>query len=89
MDREELDQALITAHDTGDTEALVRLYTLAGDAAERDDDIDAACFYLTHAFVFALEAGLPGARVLNQRLAAKGRAHLLDWQDEERTDHAQ
>jgi hypothetical protein len=78
-EREALDGALIEAHDRGDGVALVRLYTKAGDIAERAGDIDAACFYLTHAFVFALETGAPEAQPLNRRLVARGRAHPLDF----------
>lgn len=79
MDRQELEQALLAAHDRHDGPALVRLYTIAGDQAEAHQDIDAACFYLTHAFVFALEAGAPEAQALNRRLADRGRAHLLEF----------
>ncbi|MEM8787474.1 MAG: hypothetical protein AAGE76_04350 [Pseudomonadota bacterium] len=79
MDRAALDQALLQAHDRGDGAALARLYTFAGDEAERRQDIDAACFYLTHAFVYALEQGAPEAMPLNRRLAARGRARLLEF----------
>lgn len=78
MDRADLDRALLKAHEDKDSEELVRLYTLAGDREEEAGNIDAACFYLTHAFVFALEAGLPQARELNRRLADRGRAHPLE-----------
>lgn len=78
MERAELDRALLQAHEDKNSEELVRLYTLAGDMAEAAGNIDAACFYLTHAFVFALEAGLPEARELNRRLADRGRAHPLE-----------
>ncbi|WP_323776547.1 hypothetical protein [Leisingera sp.] len=78
MERAELDQALLKAHQDKDSAALVHFYTLAGDRAEAAGDINAACFYLTHAFVFALEAGLPDARELNRRLAAQDRAHPLE-----------
>ena len=65
-----LDSALLAAHETGDRAALVRLYTEAADQAR---DVDAACFYLTHAYVFALESGAPEAAALNARLADEGR----------------
>ncbi len=78
MERAELDHALLQAHEDKDSAELVRLYTLAGDQAEVAGNIDAACFYLTHAFVFALEAGLPEAKELNRRLAERGRAHPLE-----------
>ncbi|MFY0310577.1 hypothetical protein ACFMBG_11870 [Leisingera sp. D0M16] len=78
MERADLDRALLQAHEDKDSAELVRLYTLAGDMAEEAGNIDAACFYLTHAFVFALEAGLPEAKELNRRLADRGRAHPLE-----------
>lgn len=79
MNRDTLDLALLDAHDKDDLAALIRLYTVAADEAELKQDIDAACFYLTHAFVFALEDGAAEAATLNQRLAARGRAHLLEF----------
>ena len=79
MDREALDAALLEAHNRNDAAALVRLYTLAGDQAEQQEDIQAACFYLTHAFVYALESGAPEADDLNRRLAERGRAERLDF----------
>jgi hypothetical protein len=79
MTRDELDHALLAAHDAEDTVALIRLYAMAGDLCEDTGDLDAACFYLTHAFVFALEAGAPEARVLNARLVAHGRAYPLQF----------
>ena len=77
MDKDALDSALLAAHADADPNALIRLYTLAGDLAEADADMNAASFYLTHAFVFALEVGAPEAKQLNSRLADQGRAHRL------------
>ncbi len=79
MDKTDLDRLLLEAHDRNDHGALVRYYTMAADEREAAQDIDAACFYLTHAFVFALESGAPEAESLNARLAAYGRAHRLDF----------
>ncbi|MCL6282538.1 hypothetical protein M3P21_03260 [Ruegeria sp. 2012CJ41-6] len=78
MNARALDQQLLQAHAAEDKTALVRLYTQAADHSEAGGDLDAACFYLTHAFVFALEIGVPEARALNARLVDKGRAH--PWQ---------
>jgi len=72
-DRAELDAALIAAHGAGDQPRLAALYARAGDAAEAAGEIDAACFYLTHAYVFALAAGAPEAAALHARLLAYGR----------------
>jgi hypothetical protein len=77
MNKAHLDQALLAAHAARDIAALVPLYTSAGDEFEAQGDIDAACFYLTQAFVFALEAGSPQAVPLSHRLATHGRAEPL------------
>jgi len=79
-----LDQAVLDAHARGDGVALAALYTQAADEA---GDEDAACFYLTHALVFALEAGLPEAAIINARLVAHGRAH--PFENEKESPHAQ
>ena len=65
-----LDSALLAAHEAGDKSALVRLYTEAADQAAQ---VDAACFFLTQAYVFALEVGDPSVAILHGRLAAEGR----------------
>lgn len=70
-----LDQALLAAHQRKDGVALVTLYT---QAADRADTLDASCFYLTHALVFALEWGLPEAATLNARLVAHGRCYPFE-----------
>lgn len=68
----DLNAQLLAAHEAGDGAALVQLYTAAADQVE-DSDIDAACFYLTHAYVFALELGDPACAILRARLIAHGR----------------
>ena len=65
-----LDAQMIAAHKAADQTALIRLYTQAADQAA---DLTAACFFLTHAYVFALEAGAPEAPALHARLKAHGR----------------
>jgi hypothetical protein len=65
-----LQNRLLDAHARDDCAALVGLYTEAADAAP---DLDAACFYLTHAYIYALEKGDPAAEQLYQRLKAQGR----------------
>ena len=61
---------MLDAHTANDAYALISLYTQAADAAT---DVDAACFFLTHAFVFALEAGDARASSLRARLVQHGR----------------
>ncbi|MFT7108047.1 MAG: hypothetical protein ACJAVT_002579, partial [Yoonia sp.] len=46
------------------------LYT---EAADNTDVIDAACFHLTHAYIFALELGDPVSDALYARLKVHGR----------------
>jgi len=66
----DLDTRMITAHEANDGMALIKLYAEAADGA---NDLDASCFYLTHAYVFALEAGAPHAKDLHARLVKHGR----------------
>lgn len=70
LNRKELDARLLAAHAAGDKPALVALYTLAADAAP---SLDAACFYLTHAYIFALDLGDMRAAGLKARLVRHGR----------------
>jgi hypothetical protein len=65
-----LHDALLAAHKSGDKSALVTLYSQAADTS---DDVDAACFFLTHAYIFALETNHPDTSALYQRLNAYGR----------------
>lgn len=66
----DLHARLLAAHAAGDRSALVSLYT---EAAEAANDETAHGFYLTHAYVFALEAGDPRAATLHARLKSSGR----------------
>lgn len=65
-----LDARLRAAHAAHDHLALVDLYR---EAAETANDSDAAGFYLTHAYVFALELNHPAAADLRDRLVTQGR----------------
>ncbi len=67
MDKAGLDAALLAAHVSGDRAKLVTLYAEAADA-----HAEAQAFYLTHAYVFALEAGDARAAALRERLVALG-----------------
>ena len=68
--RGSLQPRLLAAHAADDKAALVTLY---GEAAEGAHDIDAACFFLTHAYVYALDVGDDRARTLHTRLLEHGR----------------
>ncbi|SLN60133.1 hypothetical protein [Pseudooctadecabacter jejudonensis] len=67
---DDLNAALLAAHDAGDATTLVGLYTRAADIAA---DTDTACFFLTQAYIFALEVGDTRAGALKRRLSAEGR----------------
>ena len=73
MELQPLDQELLAAHEQNNLTALVLLYTKAADENEQIGDINAACFYLTHAYVFALQEGMAEAIELHQRLVIHGR----------------
>jgi len=66
----DLDDRLLAAHEADDRALLVKLYT---EAADHANDADACGFYLTHAYIYALEAGAPQAASLCARLVLMGR----------------
>ena len=68
-----LDRDLLAAHAADDAGSLVLLYRQAGAAREQAGDIDAACFFYTHAYVFALESGHAAASELLDVLVRYGR----------------
>lgn len=68
-----LDAALLAAHEAGDKARMTVLYARAADVFEASGNIDATCFMLTQAYVFALETGQPIAGDLHARLVAYGR----------------
>ena len=68
-----LEAALLEAHGREDHGALVALYGKAGELKEQAGDIDAACFYYTHAYVFALETGDSASQNLLGKLVSHGR----------------
>lgn len=70
---EALEAALLAAHAAREGPRLAALYARAGELAETRGDLDAAAFYLTHAYVYALEAGDRAADGLHSRLKAWGR----------------
>lgn len=66
----DLDKRLRQAHEAEDKIALAALYQEAADATQ---DQDAAGFFLTHAYIFALDANAPSVDTLRNRLIAMGR----------------
>jgi len=69
----DLDARMLAAHALRDQAALIGLYTQAADGREAAGDLQAACFYLTHAYVFALDENDGRAAALYARLKAQGR----------------
>ncbi|MEM7471149.1 MAG: hypothetical protein AAF340_07335 [Pseudomonadota bacterium] len=67
---DDLDTRLRAAHESGDRSILIGLYC---EAAEMSSDAEATGFYLTHAYVFALESGDPRAADLKKQLVSMGR----------------
>lgn len=68
MTRDEMDAALLAAFARGDKAGIAALYAQAADTGPAAE----AAFFLTHAYVFALEAGLPEAADHRARLVAMG-----------------
>ena len=67
-----LDAALIDAHRSGNAHLLCSLHRLAARFWKADEDAEA--FHLTHAYVFALEAGdTAQVAALHAALAERGR----------------
>jgi len=67
--RSDLDARLLAAHAADDRPALIALYCEASEASETET---ARRFYLTHAYVYALEAGTSEAPALRAALVAMG-----------------
>ena len=67
------EEAFAEAHAAGDAGRLVALYRAEADRAEAAGEIDRACFFLTQAYVWALEAGHPETATLHARLKTRGR----------------
>ena len=65
-----LDALILKAHARDDRAALVTLYTQAADLAK---DVDAECFFLTYAHIFAFELDHARQAQLRARLVAYGR----------------
>jgi len=74
LDLQALEQALLLAHEKNICADLIKYYTEAATIMENNGDIDEACYYLTQAYVYALECGSePQSAALHNRLAKYGR----------------
>jgi len=72
-DLQTVEKALLLAHEQNNYSDLVTYYSKAATLMENQGDIDAACFYLTQAYVYAMECGSDQAQELHNRLAKHGR----------------
>lgn len=70
MTRDQLDQTLLRAHEACDGATLANLYAHAADHSPNTGE---QAFFLTQAYIFALEAGDPTAQTLETRLRLLGR----------------
>lgn len=69
---EALHDSILVAHQRGGAAELSRLYSQAAELRAAEGAAAAASFYLTHAYVFALEAGLDGSAI-HSKLKQEGR----------------
>ncbi len=67
---DDLHAAILAAHGADNKRALVDLYS---QAANQADTLDAACFFLTQAHVFALETNHPATPQIHAQLKSHGR----------------
>lgn len=65
-----LHSALLDAHSRDDKAALVTLYSQAADQA---GSVDERCYFLTQAYIYALDCAHPNAASLQDALAAQSR----------------
>ena len=73
MISDELNAAVLAAHKDGDSAKLVGLYSLAGNLMVEFGRVEEGCFFLTQAYVYALELGLPAADSIQATLVSLGR----------------
>ena len=69
LDRATLDRAILAAHAGRDTPRLASLYARAARACQGRND---EAFWLTQAYILALDAGCDDATALHERLVALG-----------------
>lgn len=72
-DLAEVERLMLEAHERHDHDALVPLYRLAAEFRFAENNVEAACFYLTHAYVYALETGADIVGEIRELLVIHGR----------------
>jgi len=73
VNEDALEAMLLAAHVADDRASLAKGYAQAADFAEMAGEVDRACFFLTQAWIFALDVGAAEADALKARLVAHGR----------------
>ena len=68
-----LDAVILRAHETPDPQTLSALYWRAATMHEQRGDEPAAAFFMTQAFVYALESGAADAEDMAAWLRDRGR----------------
>ena len=75
-DEQRLHNKMLQAHEAEDLNALPPLYLEAAQLRESQGYIDAACFFYTHAYVYALDCGdRHSAHQALAKLKSYGRDH--------------
>ena len=73
IDYDRLNSKVLAAHDSGDNATLVRIYQkLGNDELANGRELEGA-YFLTQAYVYALEGGLPEQHEIHKILVAYGR----------------
>ena len=67
------DSAVKLAHQNNEIATLAKIYEAHGRSKLGQNDINGGCFYLSNAYVFALEADLESAPRIHKLLVCHGR----------------
>ncbi len=73
MNATELNSRILDAWSRGDGQLLAELYSEAGNSLLDSGLENEGCFYLTQAYILALENGLDSAAALHAKLVKHGR----------------
>ena len=69
----DINKRILKAHQQKDRKYLALIYERYGRSQLEKNNIDAGCFFLTHAYIFALEEGLNCATRIHKALKNYGR----------------
>ena len=77
IDVDELERAILDAHEQNDAGRLAQLYHQAFEHKFSLGEVNASAFLLTQAYVFALESGHDSASALQKKLIELGREQSI------------